>query len=196
MGSGSISGNVSYEEDGILKGTLARPVKKGSVILTKRVKKSTLAGEVIAYIETDELGNYIFDNVPDGEYLLLVDITGLEMIEVHEVTIQGDQVIFGLDYTVGYDEIYTYTGVGIQSEETNDLKIFPNPGNGLISMEFLKPGDYLVSIYGADGRMMASREFPSAKGHRTLDISELNEGIYMVKIEGPDFETTLKYVKR
>ena len=175
---------------------MARPVKKGSVILTKRVKKSTHSGEVVAYIETDEFGNYIFDYVPNGEYLLLVDIPGLAMTEVHEVTIQGDQVKYGLDYTVGYNEIYTYTGVGIQPEETTDLKIFPNPGNGLIFMEFLKSGDYQVSIFGVDGRMIASREFPAATGYRTMDISELNEGIYMIMIEGPDLSTTCKYVKR
>jgi len=195
-GGGSLSGNLSYEEEGVLKGTMARPVKKGSVILTKRVKKSTHSGEVVAYIETDEFGNYIFDYVPNGQYLLLVDIPGLAMTEVHEVTIQGDQVKYGLDYTVGYNEIYTYTGVGIQPEETTDLKIFPNPGNGLIFMEFLKSGDYQVSIFGADGRMIASSEFPAATGYRTMDISELNEGIYMIRIEGPDLSTTCKYVKR
>jgi len=102
-GSGSISGNLGYEdeEDGALKGTMGRPVDKGSVLLTKKTKKSTSAGEVIAYVETDEFGNFQFTNVPDGDYTLIIDIPGLEMLETHDVTIVGDRIVAGLVYTVG-----------------------------------------------------------------------------------------------
>lgn len=195
-GSGRLSGNLSYEDDEVLKGTLARPVRKGSVILTSRTTKSTNSGSVVAYIETDEFGNYVFDYVPDGQYYLIVDIIGLHMIEVHEVTIQGDQVIYGLDYTVGYNEIYTYTGVGVQPDGTNDFKIFPNPGNGLILMKFINSGDYLVRIYDVDGRLRISRQYNAVTGNRLMDITELNEGIYMIRIDGTEKSTTFKYIKR
>lgn len=196
-GSGVMSGFVSYEEESALKGTLAKPVKKASVLVVKRpAQKTTNAEEVVAYVETDDLGNFTFEHVPDGDYLLLIDIAGLDMIETHEVNIVGNQIISGLDYTVGPDGIYTWTGVGIPIEETDYLKMFPNPGNGLIFMDFPTPGDYLVRIYGTDGRLVASRDYFSLSGLMTLDISEQNRGVYMIKIEGSDLSTTLKYIKR
>ncbi len=195
-GSGNLSGNLSYEEDGTLKGTQARPVSKGPVILTKRSKKSTNAGEVVAYVETDQFGNFAFENVPDGDYLLIVDVTGLEMIETHEVTIAGNQIVSGLDYTVGPDGIYTWTGVGIRDREQGQLGMFPNPGDGLITLGFPGKGTYRAYVYGTDGKLAASRVFFSSSAETTLDITNLKKGIYMIRVEGPDLSASVKYLKR
>ncbi len=196
-GSGEVSGNVSYEEKEVLKGTLARPVKKASVLLARPpAKKSTQSLEIVTYVETDDFGNFQFENIPDGDYFLLIDIAGLDMLETHEVNIQGNQIKSGLDYTVGPDGIYTWTGVGISHKEASQFMIFPNPGNGLIYMELPTLGDYRVEIYSTDGRLVSSREYYSAIGFRSLEISGQNEGIYVIKIEGPDLSATVKYLKK
>ena len=79
-GSGGVAGNLSYEEEeGALKGTMARPVKRTSVILKKKANvKSAMDDSIVAYVMTDDLGNYYFTNVPDGEYDLIVD--GQDMV--------------------------------------------------------------------------------------------------------------------
>lgn len=197
-GSGDVSGSVNYEEEGQLKGTLARPVKKATVLLAKRpvALKSTQSLEIVTYVETDEFGNFHFEFIPDGEYLLIIDIAGLEMIETHKVYIEGDQIKSGLDYTVGPDGIYTWTGVGISTEETDQFMVFPNPGNGQIYMELPAMGDYLVKIFNTDGRLVFSRQYHDAQGFRSIDMSEQFQGIYVINIEGPDLSATVKYVKR
>ena len=194
-GSGQMSGNISYEEGDALKGTTARPAKKSSVILLKKTKKSTMAGEVIAYVETDDFGMFVFNNVPDGDYLLHVEVPGLEMLEIHDVTIVGDQIVSGLDYTISEDGVYIGWPVGVSLLENETVTLYPNPGPGLILMDLPASGEYAVTIYATDGRMVLKERFTSAGGARSINISGENDGIYFIKIEGPETHVTVKYIK-
>ena len=197
-GNGVVSGNVSYkEEEGGLKGTMARPVTRTSVILKKKsAKKSALDETIVAYVMTDDLGNYYFINVPDGEYVLIVDIPGLEMLEKHEVTIQGNQIVSDLDYTVSSEGIYTYTGVGIQVPEKTPFRLFPNPGHGLIQIGFPGEGTYFVSVYNSVGQLVETRELSTLSGAATVDLSMIKDGLYMIRIEGEQGSRTMKYLKK
>lgn len=195
-GSGQMSGTITYEdEERALKGTSARPAKKSSVILLKKTKKSTMAGEVIAYVETDDLGVFTFNNVPDGDYLLHVEVTGLEMLEIYDVTIVGNQIVSGLDYTISDDGIYIGWPVGVSLLENETLTLYPNPGPGLILMDLPAAGEYAVKIYATDGRMVLKEQFNSAGGVRSINISGENDGIYFIRIEGPGTDATVKYIK-
>jgi len=196
-GSGELSGAISIEDevDDALKGVDARPAKKSSVILLKKTKKSTMAGEVVAYAETDDNGIFTFTNVPDGDYLLHVEVPGLDMLEIHEVTIVGNQIVSGLNYTIGEDGIYIGFPTGISLLENESLMVYPNPGNGLILMDLPAAGEYRVRIYATDGRMVLEEQLISAGGARTIHLSEAGDGIYFIRVEGPDTDETVKYVK-
>ena len=77
------------------------------VILKKKAaSKGTQEDDIVAYIETDEFGTYYFDFVPDGEYNMIVDIPGLNMIENYDVEIIDNTVVGGLDFVVENDGIY------------------------------------------------------------------------------------------
>jgi len=195
-GSGELSGTISTEEGTFLKGTMAQPSKRTGVILLGKSKKSTMAGEVIAYVETDEMGMFVFDNVPDGEYILVVDVAGLEMLSTHEVIIIGNQLVSGLNYTVSNEGIYAGWPTGVSFLENKTLNIWPNPGEGLIMMDLPAAGEYSVRIYTADGRLIRTDEFRSSGGVTTLDISDENKGLYILRIEGPETSTTRKYIKK
>lgn len=195
-GSGELSGTLSTEEGTFLKGTMAQPAKKTGVILLGKAKKSTMAGEVVAYVESDEQGLFIFDNVPDGEYLLVVDVAGLDMMSTHEVTIAGDQMVSGLNYTVSNEGIYAGWPTAASFPENKTLNIWPNPGAGRINLDLPAAGEYLVRVYSTDGRLIRTEDFRSSGGVTTLDISSENKGLYILKIEGPETSTTRKYIKR
>jgi hypothetical protein len=197
-GSGQMSGTILYadEERSMKKGTSARPAAKSSVILLKKSKKSTMAGELVAYTETDEFGIFGFQNVPDGEYLLHVEVPGLEMLETHEVTIVGNQIVTGLDYTISDNGVFIGWGVGVSLLENETLKIYPNPGPGLILMDLPAAGEYAVNIYSTDGRRVLNRVISSAGGASSLNISAEPDGIYLISVEGPETRTSVKYIKR
>jgi co-chaperonin GroES (HSP10) len=195
-GSGELSGTVSSEQGTFLKGTAAQPSKRTGVILLGKAKKSTMAGEVVAYAETDEQGMYVFDYVPDGDYILVVDVAGLDMMETHEVTIAGNQVVSGLNYTVSNEGIYAGWPTAVSFHENKTLNIWPNPGEGRIMMDLPAAGDYSVKIYTADGRLIRTEQFRSGGGVSTLDISQEHKGLYILKIEGPETSSTRKYIKK
>jgi hypothetical protein len=195
-GSGELSGTISTEEGTFLKGTMAQPAKKTGVILLGKAKKSTMAGEVVAYVETDEQGMFVFDYVPDGEYILVVDVAGLEMMGTHEVTIAGNQIVSGLNFTVSNEGIYAGWPTAVPVVENKTLTIWPNPGDGRIMMDLPESGDYNVKVYSTDGRLIRTEAFRSGGGVTNLDISEENKGLYILNIEGPETSTTRKYIKK
>ncbi len=194
-GSGSISGNVSFK--GNLKSTMGRPVKKASVMLLKKGKKSTSAsGDVLGYFETDDLGNYLFENVPNGDYILIVDITGLPMVQVYEVTIEDNKIVSGLDYEVGTDGIDMTGYVGVEALKNDGFLIFPNPGDGKILINSKSIGEYEVRVYGTDGRLVLAPVRMVMPGQTTLDISQEDQGIYLIVLNGPEESVSVKYIKR
>ena len=197
-GSGEISGTLSYDEDvkDVRKNTLARPAKKASAVLLQKTKKSTLAGEVVAYVESDDYGMFTFSNVPDGEYLLHVEVPGLDMLEIYDVTIVGDQIVSGMDYTISEDGIYIGWPLGISMPENENLQIYPNPGRGLIMMDLPVPGHYRVKAYAMDGRMVLDELFESAGGALSIRIPGEDRGIYLIRVTGPGIDETVKYVKQ
>lgn len=195
-GSGELNGTLSTEEGTYLKGTMAQPKKRTGVILLGKSKKSTHSGEVVAYVESDDQGHYVFDNVPDGEYLLVVDVAGLDMMDTHDVTIAGSQIISGLNYTVSNEGIYAGWPTAVNPSEPKVFKIWPNPGDGRILMDLPEAGDYTVKIYSTDGRLIRSEYVAASGGHSTVDIREENKGLYILQIEGPGTSTTRKYIKR
>ncbi|TFH20839.1 MAG: T9SS type A sorting domain-containing protein, partial [Bacteroidia bacterium] len=195
-GSGELSGFISTEEGTFLKGTMAQPAKKTGVILLGKAKKSTMAGEVVAYVETDEQGMFVFNYVPDGDYILVVDVAGLEMMGTHEVTIAGNQIVSGLNYTVSNEGIYAGWPSAVSIPENKILNIWPNPGDGRIMMDMPASGDYSVRIYSTDGRLIRTENFRSSGGVTTLDITGEYKGLYILKMEGPETNTTRKYIKK
>ncbi|MEN8156572.1 MAG: T9SS type A sorting domain-containing protein [Bacteroidota bacterium] len=199
-GSGEMLGNVSYADDIVgTKGTKGKPYKKASILLVKKaVKKSTLADTLIAYVETDDLGDYVFENVPDGAYTLYVDIPGLPMAESYDVVIQGNKIIYGLDFEVGDEEIITTGTVDVESvpATADRLSIFPNPGNGLLYIDLPATGDYRIRIYNTVGKLVDSKEALSTAGLFRMDVSGLQDGIYLIKIEGRGRTEVTKYIKR
>jgi hypothetical protein len=195
-GDGTMSGNVSYADEGEFKHTLGRPVKKASVILVPTSRKSTLQGSIVAYTKTDDLGNYSFQNVPDGNYLLVLDIAGLPMIQTYEVAIVGDQVYTGLDYVVGSEGIDIPGGVHVPATETGQARVFPNPGTGHICISLPGQEAIRVMVYGADGRLVRSLRYPSGEGIRILDISGEEPGPYLIRMEGSGTRATVKYLLR
>jgi len=197
-GSGQLSGTISLDNDmdSRLKGTAARPAKKSSVILLEKTKKSTMAGEVVAYVETDDFGMFTFTNVPDGDYWLHVEVPGLDMLEIHEVTIAGNQIVSGLNYTISEDGIYIGYPTGTPLPENESLRLYPNPGSGLIVMVFPAAGEYQVRIYATDGTLVLEEQFMSAGGARTIHLNEASDGMYLIRVNGPGVDETLKYLKK
>ncbi|MFZ5940450.1 MAG: T9SS type A sorting domain-containing protein [Bacteroidota bacterium] len=193
-GSGEASGNLSYVDENVRKSVMGRPVVKASVVLVGRSAKAS-DGEVVAIIETDEEGNYIFDNIPDGLYRLEVDIPGLPMISSYDIVIENNTILFGLDFYVDTEEGISTTATYVPLSSYSDLKIYPNPGSGLITVATDDAGAELtgIEVYVADGRMIRKLSLHGS-GELSFDISDLSRGLYLLKLNTSKGSEVIRYM--
>ncbi len=196
-GSGQISGNISYADDVVAKSTMSRPANKTAVILKRKASsKGTNEDDVVAYLNTDEEGNYVFEYVPDGEYNMLVDVPGLLMNGNYDVEIINNTVVSERDFIINKDEISLPGGVGVKQLEVDGLMIYPNPGSGILHLVLQDHGDYLVQVYNTVGKLVNQRDFFSAVGVVDMDLSNLETGMYLIKIDSEEFSSTVKYIRK
>ncbi len=110
----------------------------------------------------------------------------------NNITAAGDYVfngttMYGCDSTV-YLHV-NVTAVGIDVATLNDIKIYPNPTRGRVTVT----ADNVVKIEVLDivGRTVATFE-----NTNTFDISNLGEGAYTLRISLPEGVTVRKVVKK
>lgn len=113
----------------------------------------------------------------------------------------------GLDYLYSINQtpfsIYKIVGIEDFSEIGNlGLSIFPNPVADMTSIAFYIPEkwnySYTIEIFNTNGELVISRtETITTKGNQTLelDLSQLSQGMYVMKIEGEGNSLYQKFIK-
>ena len=86
------------------------------------------------------------------------------------------------------DDVKVTEGVGVPTFTQNNVKIYPNPSNGLVNIE--ADNNAIVSIYDVTGRFISTHNI-EARGTLTLTQSV---GLYIVKIESNGTTSTHKLV--
>ena len=76
----------------------------------------------------------------------------------------------------------------IESAFANDINIFPNPTTGIVNIE--AEGLNKVVVYDVTGRMMMS-----VVNESTIDISNLEAGVYFFSVETANGSAMKKLVK-
>jgi hypothetical protein len=193
-GNSIISGYVGEEDDGT-KSIHKSGVEYPSVGVTVLLKiKETL--ETIARTQTNEEGFFEFRNVPVGNYIVVIDIPGLGMVDFHEVEITEDgQVVEDLNYIVTEDGIETEGATNSIKQLSSDAKlsIYPNPTTGQLTIKNGQLTIEKVEIYDIYGRTVGANLRVCSQS--TIDISHLANGIYLVKVKTEEGEIVKKIVK-
>jgi hypothetical protein len=83
---------------------------------------------------------------------------------------------------------------GIDENMQQQVRIFPNPTKDVISIEFETATDNTVnvSIFNAQGRTVMEETITN--GNTALDVSNLQKGIYIVRLSAPSLNKTVKLV--
>jgi hypothetical protein len=79
-----------------------------------------------------------------------------------------------------------------------DVVIYPNPSSGNINIRLDSApvqGLYDISVYSVNGKKILEQQLYDTDFSQQLDISTLANGIYVIKIEGPDFRISKKIIK-
>ena len=133
-------------------------------------------------------------------------------IILNEETITGtSQVLNGLSHNTTYywrinahgaggtsdwSEIWSFTTTditGIKEQISSEkIRIYPVPVDGILTIDNIYKVYSTISIYSQEGKLL--KQF-NGKGIKEIDVSELQEGIYFIKISNSLTTVTKKIVK-
>lgn len=81
-----------------------------------------------------------------------------------------------------------------------EVNVYPNPANNNITISFSSSGNtaYQLRIYDVTGKLVTDEKQPAVKGlqSRTLDISALAAGVYMLSLESETEKARFKFTKQ
>jgi hypothetical protein len=186
----SILGGMIYESDSsfLFKSTrdiMAKPVKKADVVL---VGKTKATDNVIAFTTTDYNGDFVFNNIPDGSYTIIVDIPGMPHESYYDVNVTGGQIIMNLDYLVGEEYIIPenqVTDLPADKSQAEGLSAYPNPFRE--NLNLIVPagagGHARIRMFSLTGQMLLQYEFCLSEGRNPVDLPSLPCGIYLLEVE-------------
>jgi len=92
--------------------------------------------------------------------------------------------------------IFSYSDVGINPVDSVNFEIYPNPSSGELIIE---NGELIINkieIFDTVGKIVSSNYQISLSSHQKIDISNLNSGIYFVKVTTERGEIVKKIVKQ
>ncbi len=114
-----------------------------------------------------------------GDYLVLISINcGSKTITTYQSTVHIDE------YT-GFENAYL---------SNNMLKLYPNPANNYINVFLDTENGYTISIFSTTGQMV--RQLKSSNtGVTTINISDLQKGVYIVKVKSGNTVLTSRFIK-
>jgi PKD repeat protein len=96
-------------------------------------------------------------------------------------------------------EIYTVAkSVNVtELQGLNSFEFFPNPTNGLLNIDltFNQKVDFDVNIIGLDGRLLHQNTFNRSFLRTSIDVSNLENGMYFIQIANKTGVKTEKFIK-
>lgn len=165
--------------------------------------------DLVAYTQTNDNGEFKFDNVPDGIYRILIDYPGIPIASGSEIEFTLSEAEDQTDIT--FEAAIDDPEVGIVVKEVNvthskydlieSMLIYPNPAGDFLTLVLDSRKDYevrlsIVDIQGMEvlSRSITRNETPNDR--LVLDVSRILPGVYMVVLSDPvGDEGPLKYAK-
>ncbi len=120
---------------------------------------------------------YVVDNQAKG--IIIWEITG-DYIE----TSPGSDIIAGTPLLDTIIQVFDFTTQTAKSEQSQDLRVFPNPASDFITIKTNLDFD-AIRIYTMDGRLHSILDFASQ-----IQIKSLNPGFYLLEFVGKDIKQT------
>jgi len=181
-GTGFIAGNVYF---GAGKGTTGEAPAPDMLIYLRNT-----ATNVLTYTYTNATGAYSFSNLAYGDYIIYPEEYDYYTTPSSVITLSAaDPSAAGIDFKqhTDYGTITPFTTTAVNTINTGaDINIYPNPVmNSLtISWAGASTGEAYVAITDVTGRTVQSSviNINTQTGRKQLDITGLNNGIYMISV--------------
>ena len=151
-GQGSIGGYAFYGSNGKMM-SVGDPIPGLEIMLDK-----TPPSAIMGITETDSLGHYEFLGLDTGYYKVIASLPGVQLDSVHEIHLTIDSLHFGnanyyvdtpISKIVIADTVIVLFQNPLAKIISNQVKIYPNPTNGKISVLSVEKHSYqLLDVFG------------------------------------------------
>jgi hypothetical protein len=119
-------------------------------------------------------------------------------VKVTDLDLRNDNVVFAATYGRGiFSGAFTAPSLStINFENTNSVVVSPNPSNGLYSIQ-IKDISSRVNVKVADinGKEVFSKNDVDADQIKSIDLSNLQSGVYILNVNGQKLNYTEKLIK-
>ncbi len=182
-GPGKINGkmyyNANYSAGLFPPGTIPSMAFREIYLLDKHTQ------EPVRFTFTDGSGNYSFNDLAFGDYVVNADYAGKYCIPVEVTLSQTNPEIDSVNLEVG-DQI-----TGIIKDEITPVSLvgdaFPNPSSGifLIPLDLVKSAEVSITVQNMSGQLLKefNEKYSAGKHNSNLDLSSLEKGIYLLDVE-------------
>jgi len=93
-----------------------------------------------------------------------------------------------------YSSCYTNIVLGIETHEVWNYNIYPNPFSDRITLENDRKEKFDLTIINSLGQVVRKMKITSI--NEAIDVSELNYGIYLLRINDNEITRTIKLIKK
>lgn len=159
-------------------------------VLTSEPGRNAVVGTLYGFVMTA--------TDPDGDDLIKSAVSVPSFLEFDPVTgilggtpmesDIGDHIV-ALNVTDGSESVplnFTLTvtmwPVGVDDENSLVQKVYPVPADNLIHFNYSIVEDGVITIYDLTGKQHIEKKIVSSRNHVSIDISSLDEGLYLYKI--------------
>jgi hypothetical protein len=174
-GLGQGNGKIS----GIVTNTDAKPMAENvDVILFSNEMES------ITHVLTNSNGQFLFDKIETGSYILYPQITGMTTEPIF-ITI-SDENSQHTDIAIEIKNGMISSSINETIIQKNSFKLFPNPASNNINLQFItyRFGEITTKIYDLNGRMLLENSdiFHNELYSGNINTSEWPLGMYLVEV--------------
>ncbi len=109
-------------------------------------------------------------------------------------------------YTVSNEYCPTDTSVvtvtltdclGLEDEELTSLEVYPNPVSDVLTVQNLSiDGNATIEVLDIEGRVIYADQVSNLIGNYTIDMSDVERGVYFVRLTGQDAVQKVRVVKQ
>jgi hypothetical protein len=149
--------------------------------------QNTVDNSIIDHTQTDENGNYRFENVPAGSYRILVNVDGKPMESVNTVTLTTDaDIVENVNYEITETGVIAKMPLGLKHTAIK-LKIYPNPANDRLFIQVENApfvDNYIIELVSMNGSRYAAGKYQTQQIREGLyvPVNNLPAGQYLLRI--------------
>ena len=148
---------------------------------------------LVAYVESNEEGQFEFDNIPSGYYRFNIEYPGIPMdtssfveFEIGADGIENNTFVLEAFVTETGIEVIKVDELGFRRKYFDDLQVYPNPADREVNIAYSKliSGNVIMRFMDISGNMILEKAIPPGYNlNEQIDTSRLPEGLYLLHFE-------------